>query len=336
MRGFHAAECATLDAAIADVRGDPAKDLMTTEQTAPAEPIPTPRQPAETPRRRRGWLCFLRDVLVIVLIAVLVSFLVKTFVVRSFCIPSGSMEDTLLINDRILVDEITPHFGGYHRGDIVVFQRPGRVASAARRPRRTRRSSRRVDWALSLRRARRRRTATTISSSASSGCRATMWCAATRIGQITVNGVPIDESSYLKLPTGETRASGDPFDIVVPADRLWVLGDNRYRSKDSRYNQDEPGKGFVPIDERRRAGLRHHLAVRPLRPARLPPRGVRGRSRHRRKSDSAQARRRRSDRRRAADDPRAPAAARAAARHRVRRGRARSARRTGRGRCVPS
>ena len=70
-------------------------------------------------------LTFLRDVLVIVLMAVLVSFLVKTFVVRSFYIPSGSMENTLMVKDRILVDEITPRFGGYERGDVVVFQDPG-------------------------------------------------------------------------------------------------------------------------------------------------------------------------------------------------------------------
>ena len=62
---------------------------------------------------------------IIVLVAVLVSFLVKTFLVRSFYIPSGSMEDTLMVNDRILVDEITPRFGGYERGDIVVFRDPG-------------------------------------------------------------------------------------------------------------------------------------------------------------------------------------------------------------------
>ena len=68
------------------------------------------------------------------------------------------------------------------------------------------------------------------------------------IGQVTVNGVPVDETAYLKLPNGETRASGDPFDVVVPDDSIWVLGDNRYRSKDSRYNQDQPGKGFVPVE----------------------------------------------------------------------------------------
>ena len=68
------------------------------------------------------------------------------------------------------------------------------------------------------------------------------------IGQITVNDVPIDESAYIKVPSGESAASGDAFDVVVPDGSLWVLGDNRYRSKDSRYNTDQPGKGFVPID----------------------------------------------------------------------------------------
>src|SRR5918994_7999189 len=100
---------------------------MTTEKTASADQAPASGSDAATAnrRRRRGWLSFLRDVIVIILIAVLVSFLVKTFLVRSFYIPSGSMEDTLHINDRILVDEITPRFGAYDRGDIVVFQDPG-------------------------------------------------------------------------------------------------------------------------------------------------------------------------------------------------------------------
>ena len=76
-------------------------------------------------KRRRGFLIFLRDVLVIIVIAALVSFLVKSFVVRSFYIPSASMERTLLVNDRILVDELTPRWNGYQRGDVVVFADPG-------------------------------------------------------------------------------------------------------------------------------------------------------------------------------------------------------------------
>ncbi|WP_411155954.1 signal peptidase I [Microbacterium sp. NIBRBAC000506063] len=70
-------------------------------------------------------MLFLRDLLIILVIAGLVSFLMKTFVVRSFYIPSGSMENTLLINDRILVDELTPRWNDYSHGEIVVFKDPG-------------------------------------------------------------------------------------------------------------------------------------------------------------------------------------------------------------------
>ncbi|MCC2032356.1 signal peptidase I [Microbacterium allomyrinae] len=221
---------------------------MTTEKSAPAEPAPAPRPEsgATVQPRRRGWIVFLRDVVVIILIAVLVSFLVKTFVVRSFYIPSGSMEDTLHINDRILVDEITPRFGAYERGDIVVFQDPGGwlpPSTEVARPA----VVEAVEWALSL-----------IGLAAPDsddhlvkriiGLPGDHVVCCNALGQITVNGVPIDESDYIKLATGESAASGDPFDVVVPEGSLWVLGDNRYRSKDSRYNTDQPGKGFVPID----------------------------------------------------------------------------------------
>ncbi|MDY0909504.1 signal peptidase I [Microbacterium sp. CFBP9034] len=221
---------------------------MTTETTASAEP--TPSQPsageATIHRRRRGWLTFLRDVLVIILIAVLVSFLVKTFLVRSFYIPSGSMEDTLHINDRILVDEITPRFGSYDRGDIVVFQDPGGWLPPSSEPARPP-VIEAVDWVLSL---------VGLSAPDSDdhlvkriiGLPGDHVVCCNPLGQVTINGVPVDETDYIKLPSGESAASGDPFDIVVPEESLWVLGDNRYRSKDSRYNQDQPGKGFVPLE----------------------------------------------------------------------------------------
>src|SRR5918993_955413 len=124
---------------------------MTTEKTAPAEQAPSSGSDAAAVvhRRRRGWVSFLRDVVVIILIAVLVSFLVKTFLVRSFYIPSGSMEDTLHINDRILVDEITPRFGAYDRGDIVVFQDPGGWLPPSSDPARPP-VIEAVDWVLSL------------------------------------------------------------------------------------------------------------------------------------------------------------------------------------------
>jgi signal peptidase I len=220
---------------------------MSTEQTATAAPAPSSRSGPNTGRdRRRGWLSFLRDVIIIVLVAILVSFLVKTFLVRSFYIPSGSMESTLMVNDRILVDEITPRFGGYDRGDIVVFRDPGGWLPVRTDPPRSP-IVEAVDWTLSL---------VGLSAPDSDdhlvkriiGTPGDHVVCCNTIGQITVNDVPIDETDYLKLPSADSPASADDFDVVVPEDRLWVLGDNRYSSKDSRYNQEQPGKGFVPVE----------------------------------------------------------------------------------------
>ncbi|GAA3626930.1 signal peptidase I [Microbacterium awajiense] len=218
---------------------------MTTEKTA-AEAHGGAASASKPRASRRGWVTLLRDVLVIVVVAVLVSFLVKTFVVRSFYIPSASMEDTLLVDDRILVDEITPPFSGYERGDVVVFRDPGGWLPPSTAPARAP-IVEAIDWVLSL---------VGLSAPDSDdhlvkriiGVPGDQVVCCDAIGHITVNGVPIDESDYIELPSGETFASGDAFDVVVPEDSLWVLGDNRYRSKDSRYNTDQPGKGFVPIE----------------------------------------------------------------------------------------
>ncbi len=222
---------------------------MTSENTATAGPEPSPPDPggrrAGTKRRRGGW-AFVRDIVVIVVIALVASFLIKTFLVRSFYIPSGSMEHTLEVKDRILVDEITPRFGGYDRGDVVVFRDPGGwlppQAPDTRGP-----IVSGIDWLLSL---------VGLSAPDSDdhlvkriiGLPGDHVVCCNALGQITVNGTPLDEASYVNFPAGETAASKDAFDVTVPEGSLWVLGDNRYSSKDSRYNQDQPGKGFVPLD----------------------------------------------------------------------------------------
>lgn len=219
---------------------------MTSERTVPAD---GDGQPLRTGRReggRRGWVVFLRDVVVIIIVAVLVSFLVKTFLVRSFYIPSGSMETTLLVQDRILVDEITPRFGGYERGDVVVFRDPGGwlppTPADTRSP-----LVQGVDWLLSL---------VGLSAPDSDdhlikrviGLPGDHVVCCNALGQLSVNGVPLDESSYVHLQQGQSAPRPVPFDVTVPQGSLWVLGDNRDDSRDSRYNQDQPGKGFVPLD----------------------------------------------------------------------------------------
>ncbi len=194
----------------------------------------------------RGWLVFLRDILVIVVIAVLVSFLVKTFVVRSFFIPSSSMEDTLLVKDRILVDELTPRWTGYERGDVVVFKDPGGWLPPAPQVPPRPPLVEAGEWLLAL---------VGIAAPDSHdhlvkrviGLPGDHVVCCNALGQITVNGSPIDESAYLKLPPGDTAASNVDFDVTVPDDAVWVLGDNRDRSQDSRFHQEQPTEGFVPL-----------------------------------------------------------------------------------------
>lgn len=201
---------------------------------------------ATSTRRRRGVLVFLRDVLVIVLIAALVSFVVKSFVVRSFYIPSASMERTLLIDDRILVDELTPRWTGYERGDIVVFKDPGGWLDA--QPQRPAQPPlvEAVDWVLNF---------VGISATDSQdhlvkrviGTPGDHVVCCNALGQITINDAPVDELVYLNLPDGDTAASNEPFDVTVPEGSVWLLGDNRDRSRDSRAHQELPSGGFVPL-----------------------------------------------------------------------------------------
>ena len=203
--------------------------------------------PATGTRRRRGLLVFLRDVLIIILIAALVSFVVKTFIVRSFYIPSASMERTLMVNDRILVDELTPRWTGYERGDVVVFQDPGGWLGDQPQPPASPPLVQAIDGVLTF---------IGISASDSQdhlvkriiGLPGDHVVCCNALGQITINGAPIDELDYLNLPDGDTAASNEPFDVVVPEGSLWLLGDNRDRSRDSRAHQDLPSGGFVPLD----------------------------------------------------------------------------------------
>jgi signal peptidase I len=187
---------------------------------------------------------FLRDILLVVLAAVLISVGIKAFLIRSFYIPSGSMENTLQIQDRIIVNELVPKLVPIEHGDVVVFKDPGGWLPPAS-PTQNNAFAESVDWALAV-------VGLTAPDSNDHlikrviGLPGDTVACCNAFGQMTVNGVPLDEHQYLKLPAGETRVSGTDFSVTVPKDRLWVMGDNRYDSADSRLNTDTPSKGFVP------------------------------------------------------------------------------------------
>ena len=201
--------------------------------------------PDEGQGKSKSVLLFLRDVLIILLVAILVSFLVKTFLIRSFYIPSESMETTLDVDDRIIVNQLVPGLVDLEHGDVVVFRDPGGWLSpqpALEQPPLVAA----VDWLLSL-----------VGLSAPDnndhlikrviGLPGDHVVCCNPLGQMTVNDVPIEEP-YITLPAGATRASRDDFDVTVPEGHLWVMGDNRNNSRDSRYNTQNPGEGFVPIE----------------------------------------------------------------------------------------
>lgn len=177
----------------------------------------------------------------IVVIAFVVSFVVKTFFVRSFYIPSGSMNQTLQVNDRILVNQVKPKIGGVERGDVVVFKDPGGWLNPSSEP-----APNPFEWVLQE---------VGLLPSATDeflikrviGVGGDHVSCCNAAGQMTVNDVPLEEP-YVNLPPGTTAASGTNFDVVVPEGMYWVMGDNRYASKDSRYNTDKPGNGFVPAE----------------------------------------------------------------------------------------
>jgi signal peptidase I len=194
--------------------------------------------------RRRSVVRLVRDIAVIVVVALLVSFLVKTFVVRSFYIPSGSMENTLQIQDKIIVNELQPSLFPLARGDVVVFRDPGgwlpRAAPTRQNP-----VSQAVDTALTF-------VGLSASDSDDHLVKRIIGLPGDRVvccdtaGRLSVNGVAIDEP-YIVVPSGQTNAATLPFDVTVPAGELWVMGDNRWASQDSSRNQSLPGKGFVPV-----------------------------------------------------------------------------------------
>ncbi|MFB8088920.1 signal peptidase I [Streptomyces sp. NPDC055992] len=167
-------------------------------------------------------------------------FLFSSFVVQPFLIPSGSMENTLRVGDRVLVNKLAYRFGSEpHRGDVVVFDGTGSFVpeGATENPV----GALLHGAAASLGLAEPAETDFVKRVVGVGGDRVV--CCDVR-GRTEVNGRPLDEDYLFPGDASSTV----PFDIVVPDGTLWMMGDHRSRSRDSRDHLGEPGGGVVPVD----------------------------------------------------------------------------------------
>lgn len=193
----------------------------------------------ESSERRSFW----RELPILVVVALVLAFVIKTFLVQAFFIPSESMENTLLVGDRVLVNKLAYRFGEVERGDVVVFD--GRGSFEPRRGG--------ADDGNSI--------GDAVQAVAASfglapgtesdyikrviGVGGDHVVCCDDAGLITVNGTPLEPEDYL-FP-GDVPSSTE-FDITVPDDRLWVMGDHRSRSQDSRSHTGAAGGGTVAVE----------------------------------------------------------------------------------------
>ena len=197
-----------------------------TNETIPTSDgaLPVPEEPR---RKRKHLLPFWAELPLLVLAALIVAVVIKTFLVQAFYIPSSSMENTLQVNDRVMVNKLAYQFGDLQRGDIIVFDDPRlsepqeeSLFNAVRRN---------VSEAVGLAVPRSEFIKRVV---ALPGEQIEI-----RENRVYINGVALYES-YLKPGTAMTDRPAE----IVPAGEMFVMGDNRNSSQDSR------SFGPVPID----------------------------------------------------------------------------------------
>jgi signal peptidase I len=168
---------------------------------------------------------FWRELPILLAVAIVVAVAVRAFVLQTFFIPSESMEHTLNINDRVLVNKLVYDFRDPQRGEIVVFSAP-------------------LDWRSNPAEKDFIKRIIGVSGDRVVCCDAQ--------GRLTVNGTALDEPYLFRDGTGDADdASKNKFDILVPKGRLWVMGDHRSHSGDSREQYSNSGdiaQATIPVD----------------------------------------------------------------------------------------
>jgi len=167
---------------------------------------------------RFGW----KDTLVWCGIPIIIVLLVRVFLIGFYVIPSGSMMDTIEPGDRVITSKLTPKVFKLQRGDVVVFKDPDHWLSQE--------NSGGLGGSYLIKRLIGLPGDTVACEGAGK--------------PITVNGIAVDESAYLR-PGVDPSAFA--FTVTVTKGHVFVMGDNRANSADSRYHQDDSSHGLVPI-----------------------------------------------------------------------------------------
>ena len=180
-----------------------------------------------------------RELITIVGTALILSILVRTFLIQAFYVPSASMEETLQENDRIIVSKISTKLTGIDRGNVIVFHDPGGwLGEGFPNPYDT--PVGRVLQAIGI----------VPANSGNDLVKRVIGVANDKIeccdaqGMITVNGVGMDES-YIRDGVNTDQVT---FSVLVPEGNVFVMGDNRGNSEDSRFHLDK-NNGMVPLEE---------------------------------------------------------------------------------------
>ncbi|TLM82456.1 signal peptidase I [Pseudarthrobacter sp. NamE2] len=216
------------------------------EAAAPADDRDAPaetRSAARAAGKESGSQVFawLKEIATVVVIAVVLSFLIKTFLFRAFFIPSESMVNTLDVDDRIFVNLLVPEPFSLSRGDIVVFRDTKGwlppVEEKGLGP---------FTWVqdgLTF-------VGLLPDNSEQHLVKRVIGLPGDHVvccdagGKLTINGTAIDESYINPAEVPQVRN----FDVVVPEGKVWVMGDNRNHSADSRAHMDSDG-GFIDLDD---------------------------------------------------------------------------------------
>ncbi len=210
-----------------------------TDRSALASP-----EPDGSGKKRNPILRFLGEMPGLIIMSLILAILIKTFLIQAFYIPSQSMEDTLRVNDRVLVSKVPYYFHDPKAGDVIVFSEP----DPAKQPQRSFIGGI-AHWifeGIGVQKPDNPDYIKRIIGVPGD----TVWA---KHNQVYVNGVPIHEP-YVKGTTTDFP-TGDVKKVTVPPNMYFVLGDNRQESLDSRFGlgviadpKTMPGIGFVPRD----------------------------------------------------------------------------------------